>query len=163
MRNLILTGFPEGGTRDVASILSKRLSMPVCYITDMIEAMEGRTCSSIIKKEGTEVLGDIEEMVIKSALSKIEGRIVVVDSGAVLRRSNIRTMSENGTVFYIHKPLDQLVSRGGKKAAQSLALMYNERVDLLKKYADIVLINDKSPEATAQAAETALFASPAAC
>ncbi|MFV0363408.1 MAG: shikimate kinase [Suipraeoptans sp.] len=155
--NLILIGMPASGKSTCGVIVAKRLGYQFIDTDLLIQRQEDRLLREIIEEDGIEEFLKIENQVNsdvdtdKAVISP--GGSVVYCEGAMEHFKRI------GVIVYIKVPFEAISKRISSaegrgvvlKDGQTLEDLYNERVPLLEKYADVVVEQDgKSVEDTVQ-------------
>lgn len=143
--NIILIGMPGSGKSTVGVILAKRLAMSYLDSDILIQQRAGRTLQEIVDSEGHLVLRMLEEQ----ALLSIDCACHVIATGgsAVYSDPAMRHLKEIGRAVFLHVELSALQrrvwnyeTRGiAKRPGQSLQDLYEERMVLYEKYADITV------------------------
>lgn len=156
-KNIILIGMPGSGKSTLGVILSKKLNYGFVDSDSIMVAYHGKLLPELIDENGAEGFLDLEER-INSAISV--KRCVISTGGSVIYRGNvIDKFKETGIVVYLKIPYDEIVSRVGDlkkrgvviKQGSSLKDLYNERVPLYEKHADITVeLNENSIEENAE-------------
>ena len=143
MSNIILIGMPGAGKSTVGVILAKTLGMNFIDTDIMVQERAGRLLQKIIDAEGPAGFLAIEEMTICSLHG--ENAVIATGGSVVLSRKSMEHLKEDGVVVYLaisfaemEKRLRNITTRGiVLPAGQGLRDMYDQRVPLYRKYADI--------------------------
>jgi shikimate kinase len=145
MKNLILTGMPACGKSTMGVVLAKTLGMKFIDTDLLIQEEENEKLQNIIDNRGMDAFLETEERI----LSSIEAENAVISTGgsAVYSDKAMKHLKSIGDVVYIklslpeiERRLDNIKTRGiAMKPGVTLADLYNQRVPLYEKYADIVL------------------------
>ena len=149
--NIVLTGMPGSGK----STVGKLLDIDGFTFIDTDEEIEKRCGCSIrelINSKSEKYFRDLETQVIKDVSSK-GCRIISTGGGAVLREENITALKRNGKIFFINADPDRLCptdDRPLSDTAEKLRKLYNERIDIYKETADVVVPDMVTPEDEAQ-------------
>ena len=149
--NIVLTGMPGSGK----STVGKLLDIDGFTFIDTDEEIEKRCGCSIrelINNKGEKYFRDLETQVIKDVSSK-GCRIISTGGGAVLREENVTALKRNGKIFFINADPDRLCptdDRPLSDTAEKLRKLYNERIDIYKGTADVVVPDMATPEEEAQ-------------
>ena len=149
--NIVLTGMPGSGK----STVGKLLNIDGFTFVDTDEEIEKRCSCSIkelISSKGEKYFRDKETEVIKDVSSK-GCQIISVGGGAVLREENVHALKRNGNIFFINAELDRLCPTEGRPlsdTAEKLRKLYDERIDIYKCTADVIVPDMSTPEEEAQ-------------
>lgn len=145
MRNLILTGMPACGKSTLGVVLAKTLGMKFVDTDLLIQEVESCRLQEIIDERGMQEFLRIEEKV----LSEIEAENSIISTGgsAVYSDKAMKHLGSIGDVVYIKLSLDEIERRLNNiktrgiamKPGETLADLYNMRVPLYEKYADITI------------------------
>ncbi|MBQ6801839.1 MAG: shikimate dehydrogenase, partial [Oscillospiraceae bacterium] len=117
-KNIVLIGMPGCGKTTVGTYLSKELGMPFFDSDMLITEKSGREISDIFAKEGEAFFRKLESEAIFE-LSGKTGSIIATGGGAVLDAENIRNLSKNGRIFFIDRPLADLVPTADRPTAST--------------------------------------------
>ncbi len=144
-RNIILIGMPGAGKSTVGVVLAKRLGRVFLDSDLVIQEKEGKLLHEIIEKEGLDGFLRIEEEV--NASLEAEGAVIATGGSVVYGQKAMEHLKQIGTVIYLQLPLETIAERLGDlnergvalQDGQSLRSLYEERVPLYEKYADVIL------------------------
>lgn len=149
--SIVLTGMPSSGK----STIGRLLNVDGFTFTDTDEEIEKRcgcTIRELIDSKGEKFFRDLEAEVIKDISSK-GCQIISTGGGAVLREENIHRLRRNGKIFFINADPERLYptdSRPLSDTKDKLKRLYNERIDIYKSTADVIVHDAASPEEEAQ-------------
>ena len=156
--NIVLIGMPGVGKSTAGVILAKVLGYQFLDADLVIQEQEGRLLCEIIEEVGTDGFIEVENRV-NSSLS-VEHSIIATGGSVVYGKEAMEHLKSIGTVVYLKLPYEVLARRlsdiKGRgvvlKDGQTLKDLYEERVPLYEKYADIVVDEEgKDVEASLQA------------
>lgn len=143
--NIVLIGMPGVGKSTIGVVLAKVLGYQFIDADLVIQEKEGRLLCEIIEAVGTEGFIEIENRIN----SQIETKHAVIATGGsvVYGAEAMAHLGEIGTILYLKLPFEELDKRlhdiKGRgvvlKEGQTLRDLYEERVPLYEKYADIVV------------------------
>ena len=143
--NIILIGMPGAGKSTVGVVLAKKLVYAFVDSDLIIQSKEGRLLHEIISKRGIEGFWKIEETVNAS----IEAHRCVIATGgsAVYGAKAMEHFKQIGSIIYLQLSCDAIADRLGDlsergvtlKEGQGLPELYDERIPLYEKYADVTI------------------------
>ncbi|MGN0774485.1 MAG: shikimate kinase [Candidatus Ventricola sp.] len=145
MGNIVLIGMPGCGKSTVGVLLAKALGMAFVDTDVVFQAKEGRKLQRIIEEIGIDAFLAREEEAI---LSLSCNKTVIATGGSVVYGARaMRHLHESGLVVYIRLPyeeierrLSNLATRGVTlREGQTLSDLYDERIPLYEREADVVL------------------------
>lgn len=148
MENIILIGMPAVGKSTVGVVVAKRLGYKFIDTDLLIQEKEGKLLREIIVEKGVEGFLEVEDRVNASIDVK---KTVVSPGGSVVYCENaMKHFKEIGTVIYLQASFETISKRLGNakkrgvvlREGQTLEMLYNERVKLFEKYADITVCED---------------------
>lgn len=143
--NLVLIGMPTSGKSTVGIILAKALGYEFVDIDLLIQKREGKKLAQIMAERGVDGFLALEEEVTCSLDCM---RTVIAPGGSVVYgEKGMEHLRSLGKVVYLQMDLDMLTERlhdarnrgVALREGQTLEALYNERVPLYEKYADITV------------------------
>ena len=145
MNNITLIGMPGAGKSSIGVVLAKVLGYQFIDSDLLIQKAEKRTLSKIIADEGTEGFKAIENRV--NASIQVENTVIATGGSVVYCDEAMQHLKSEGVVVYLKISLELLSRRLGNlkgrgvvlKEGQTLASLYDERVPLYEKYADLII------------------------
>ena len=105
-KNIVLTGLMGSGKTTIGKVLSDALNLPFIDVDEEIEKQYGPI--SKIFEMGEEHFRNIETKVILN-ISTIENIVISTGGGVVLREENITALSRNGLIFYLERPIEEIL------------------------------------------------------
>jgi shikimate dehydrogenase len=142
--NIILIGMPGCGKTTVGKILSEMMGREVIDTDEMIKVSQDRSPSEIINSDGVEKFREIEHIEIENA-GKTSEKIISTGGGVVTREENYESLHQNGRIVFIHRSLDKLAT-DDRPLSKNLEEMYEIRLPMYRRFCDIEVTNDSSPE-----------------
>lgn len=145
MENIVLIGMPGVGKSTIGVVLAKVLGYQFLDSDLLIQKQEKKKLYQIINEKGLEGFMKVEDRVNASIAAE---KTVISTGGSVVYCDNaMKHLKSIGTVVYLKLPLDELSKRLGNlrgrgvllKEGQTLENLYEERVPLYEKYADITV------------------------
>ena len=145
MNNIILIGMPGVGKSTLGVVLAKVLGFQFIDADLFIQEQERKKLHQIIKEVGINGFMEIENQV--NASIEAERSVIATGGSVVYCRQAMSHLKEIGTVVYLKVSLSTLEKRLGNlkrrgvilKKGQTLKDLYEERVPLYEKYADVVV------------------------
>ncbi|MCI9079637.1 MAG: shikimate kinase [Lachnospiraceae bacterium] len=145
MKNIILIGMPGAGKSTVGIVLAKALGYKFIDTDLVIQEDQGMLLHKIIEKYGTKGFNTIENNVISSI--KTDKSVIATGGSAVYGKDAMQNLKSSGIILYLELPLNEIKNRLGNlekrgvsmEKGQTLETLYNERISLYEKYADITI------------------------
>lgn len=141
--NLIFIGMPASGKSTIGVVTAKHLGYRFIDTDLLIQEKEGKLLREIIAEKGTDGFLALEEEVNASVQAE---RAVIAPGGSVVYcEAAMKHYKEIGTIIYLHVPYTEIEERIQNarnrgvvlKEGQTLRDLYEERVGLFERYADI--------------------------
>lgn len=145
MKNIVLIGMPGVGKSTVGVVAAKRMG---CRFVDsdlVIQETSGKLLHELIEEHGVEGFLEIENRV--NASLQMENAVIATGGSVCYGREAMAHLGETGVVVYLQLGYEALTERLGDlnergvalKAGQTLKALYQERIPLYEKYADITV------------------------
>ena len=143
--NIVLIGMPGVGKSTLGVVLAKELGFEFVDADLLIQKREKRLLKEIIAEEGVDGFLKIENDVNASISST---KTVIATGGSVIYGAEaMEHLKEIGTIVYLKLDYETLDSRLGSlkgrgvvlKDGQNLKSLYDERIPLYEKYADVTV------------------------
>ena len=143
--NIILIGMPGSGKTTIGTELSEKIGYGYIDSDSVIVAREGKRLHEIIAEHGREKFLDIEAKVNSEICAD---RCVIATGGSVIYRAYaMEKLKTLGKIVYLKLSYETIAKRLGDLKARGVALkegftlkdLYEERMPLYEKYADIVV------------------------
>ena len=146
MKNIVLIGMPACGKSTIGYWLSKKIDYPFLDADKYLEEKESKIISDIFSNEGEEHFRELETKYLKE-LSEKEGIIISTGGGAVKKKENIDILKRNGIVIFLNSAIIDISRENHENRPllqniENVQKLYDERINLYKKYADIVINNN---------------------
>lgn len=149
--NIVLIGMPGVGKSTVGVILAKVLGYQFIDADLVIQKRENRLLHEIISEEGLDGFLKAEENANVYIAQNEEKSIVATGGSVVYCEKAMQELKKTGRVIYLELEYDQLKKRLGNlkgrgvvlKDGQDLRGLYEERIPLYEKYADLT-VNEKN-------------------
>lgn len=145
MNNIILIGMPGVGKSTLGVILAKVLGYKFIDTDIIIQEEEKCLLSELIDKFGVEGFIKIENKIVSKI--NVDNTVIATGGSVVYGEDAMNTLSSLGNIVYIRqdfktiqKRVDNIQGRGVVlKQNQTFEDLYNERIKLYDRYADIVI------------------------
>ncbi len=137
-QNIVLIGMASCGKSTLGAALSKMLGRELIDTDRLIEQKAGKTIPEIFAKASEEGFRKLESEVIAS-LAASQGKIIATGGGAILRNENLRALRQNGVLFFLDRPLAELVATEDRPLSsdpKALEKRFYERYDKYMAAAD---------------------------
>ena len=142
--NIVLTGMPSSGKTTVGKYLAGITCKEFIDTDDEIVKKIGMDIPSYFAKYGEKAFRDVESEVI-GEISKKNGLIISTGGGAILRKENVRSLKQNGRVYFLNRSLELLTptsSRPLSSDMEALKKRFEERYELYLSSCDVEIKAD---------------------
>ena len=150
MENIILVGMPGCGKSTVAEALGRKTGRPVTDTDELIVKAAGMSIPEIFKREGEPGFRALETRALSDA-GKLSGHIISTGGGCVTIADNYPLLHQNGVIVWVKRFIGAL-PKSGRPLSQkgSIEEMYKAREPMYRRFADVEIENDGTPEETAE-------------
>lgn len=143
--NIILIGMPGSGKTTIGTELSEKIGYGYVDSDSVIVAREGKRLNELIEAVGREGFLDVEAKVNSELCA--DGCVIATGGSVIYREYAMEKLKMMGTVVYLCLSYETIERRLGDLKARGVALkegftlkdLYEERVPLYEKYADITV------------------------
>lgn len=150
MENIALIGMPGSGKSHIGKLLAQRLDKRFIDSDTTIEEMTGKAIPQIFAESGEDTFRAWETKAL-AELGKQSGLVIATGGGCITRPENYSLLHQNSTIVWLERDLNILPTDGRPLSqAGRLEAMYEVRRPLYAKFADLTVINDKTPEEAAE-------------
>lgn len=125
-QNIVLTGMPGSGKTTIGRLLAAELGMTFIDTDEEIVSREKKAVTEIFSELGEQGFRRIESEVIAD-LAGVQNAVIATGGGAILNQKNIEMLRENGKIYFIDRPLDDIAATSDRPLSSS-------RADLEKRY-----------------------------
>ncbi len=145
MKNVILIGMPGSGKSTVGVVLAKKLGYRFIDSDLVIQEKYGKLLYQLIEERGEAGFLMLENEINASITA--EGAVIATGGSAVYGKEAMRHFRVIGQIVYLKLPFEELEQRLGDlhergvvlKKGYTLRDLYEERIPLYEKYADITI------------------------
>lgn len=145
MKNVILIGMPGSGKSTVGVVLAKKLGYRFIDSDLVIQEKCQKLLYQLIEESGEAGFLMLENEINASIMAK--GAVIATGGSAVYGKEAMRHFQEIGRIVYLKLPFKELETRLGDlhergvvlKEGYTLQDLYEERIPLYEKYADITI------------------------
>lgn len=143
--NIVLIGMPGVGKSTLGVVLAKELGFEFVDADLLIQKRENRLLKEIIAEDGVDGFLKIENDV--NANISADKTVIATGGSVIYGAEAMAHLKEIGTVVYLKLDYETLDSRLGSlkgrgvvlKDGQNLKSLYDERIPLYEKYADVTV------------------------
>ena len=154
MKNIVLCGFMGCGKTTVGENLSRKLGVKLIDTDAYIEQKENKRISEIFAEHGEAYFRDLEHEACVE-LAHRNGVVIATGGGALTFERNVQAFKNNCIIVLLDVPLDVVADRLKTDTSrpllqredkyEAMKQLYDSRMPLYKKAADIVIDGDNSP------------------
>ena len=141
--NIVLIGMPSSGKTTVGNLIAKELNK-IMIDTDAVVESNGKKISDIFSEQGEMAFRDLETKAIEKTGVQT-GIVVATGGGAILRSQNIDALKQNGKIYFIDRPLENLIATDDRPLSstrEAVAKRYKERYSIYSSVCDCVIKAD---------------------
>lgn len=146
-RNIVLSGMPGSGKSTVGSIIAEQLGREFIDTDAMIVSRAG-DITGIFAEYGEPYFRDLESGVIKE-IAPLNGRVISLGGGAILRQENVDALRRNGEIYFIDRSPEYLIPTSDRPLAdekEKIMRLYDGRIDRYMETADYIIDGDCDPD-----------------
>lgn len=148
--NIVLIGMPASG-KSTCGVIAAKVLLKNFFDTDLlVQGLEQKRLQELIDEKGKEYFFAAEESAVLSL--KLEATVIATGGSVIYSEKAMQHLKSLGRVIYLKlsyetmlKRINDLTTRGiVLKNGTTLLDMYNERVSLYEKYADVTVDCDSN-------------------
>lgn len=146
-QNVVLVGMPGVGKSTVGRDLARALGRAVLDTDAILKSRIGNI-PSFIKERGEAAFREEESKVI-AEIASATASVIATGGGAVLRQENVNRLLQNGYIYFLDRPLDDLKvydNRPLSSTREALEARYRERYPIYSSIADVTLSGTRTRE-----------------
>ncbi|MBQ4611919.1 MAG: shikimate kinase [Clostridia bacterium] len=145
MNNLIFIGMPSSGKSTLGRLLAKELGRPFLDTDDVIRQINGCELHEIMDRDGLQAFLDREVEAIRTV--NVQDTVIATGGSAIYSPAGMEHLQKIGKIVYVKISYETLEKRVGDPHLRGVVLapgktlrdLYEERVPLYEKYADLTL------------------------
>jgi shikimate dehydrogenase len=140
-----MTGMPSSGKTLIGRILAKELGRPFVDIDRVIAMATNKSILEIFEEHGEEYFRKLEAEALKKAANTLTGHVIATGGGAILRDDNVRALKRSGRLYFLNRPLEDLVptlDRPLSSSPEDLKKRFAERYSRYLSTADCEIVSD---------------------
>ncbi len=150
--NVVFVGMPGSGKSTVGKIIANALNRDFVDTDNLVFEKTGKTPDEIIGASGEKAFRDIESEVVYEA-SRLQNKVISTGGGAILREINVDLLKENGKIFFLDRPIEDICPTDDRPLSSNLDALkkrYEERYDIYCSCCDHHIKTEKTPNQTAE-------------
>ncbi len=144
--NLIFIGMPSSGKSTLGRLLAAELDRPFLDTDDVIRQLNGCELHEIMDRDGLD--GFLQREVEAICTVDVDNTVIATGGSAVYSPAGMEHLKKIGKVIYVAISYETLKKRVGDPHLRGVVLapgktlrdLYEERVPLYEKYADLTLV-----------------------
>jgi shikimate kinase len=148
-KNIVLIGMPGAGKSTIGVVLAKALGFSFCDTDLIIQKQEKNTLQEIIGKNSIKKFLEKEKNIICSL--DLKQHVIATGGSAVYHHETMSHLKKNGIIIYIDVTYKELKKRIADMKTRGIVIgrfqsfqdLFNERIPLYKKYAEITISSSK--------------------
>ena len=121
--NIVLSGMPGSGKSTVGKYLAQTLNRKFIDTDEEIVKQTGKEITDIFAEIGNEGFRRIEAEVIARVSSENQGAVIATGGGAILRDDNVRALKRNGKIYFLNRPIENIVPTADRPLALDRAAL----------------------------------------
>lgn len=145
---VVLIGMPGCGKSTIGKLVSEELKLKFFDMDKHIEEISFKTIPELFEK-GEDHFRDFETLACKELVQK-SNALISSGGGVIKRKENIEILKEKALIIFIDRPLEDLLEDVDtsnrpllKEGRKRLINLYEERYDLYRASADVIIKNDR--------------------
>lgn len=147
-KNIVLIGMPGCGKTTFGKMVADNLYYDFIDMDEFIEQKYNMTIPEMF--EISESYFRKRETEVAKLLGKMNDKVIATGGGVVKNEENIKYLKENSIIIFIDRSVDDIMSDVDisyrpllAKGKEEVLKLYNERYELYKNSADIIIKNDE--------------------
>ena len=150
--NIVLSGMPGSGKSTVGKNLAQTLNRKFIDTDEEIVKQTGKEITDIFAEIGNDGFRRIEAEVIACVSSENQGAVIATGGGAILRDDNVRALKRNGKIYFLNRPIENIVPTADRPLALDRAAL---EARFRERYARYLSTCDREIKTVESVSETA--------
>ncbi|MCL2857579.1 MAG: AAA family ATPase [Oscillospiraceae bacterium] len=146
--NIVFVGMPGCGKTSIGELLAQKMDRPFVDSDAELIKEAGISIPEIFAREGENGFRARESAVLER-LGGQSGLVIATGGGCVTRDENYFHLRSNGRIVFLERNISQLPRDGRPLSAGDLDVMYERRLPLYHRFADLRVENNATPEQVA--------------
>ena len=159
--NIVLTGMPSSGKTTVGKALAEMLGRPFIDTDAVIVERAGKPITDIFSELGEAGFRNLETQAVRDMANTHTGAIIATGGGAILRDENVRALKRTGRLYFLNRPLEQLIPTADRPIASTVEAIkrrFEERYDRYLSTCDKEIKNNETVDYTVNTIREDFFA-----
>ncbi len=151
--NIVLSGMPGSGKSTVGKYLAQALNRRFIDTDAEIVREAGKEITDIFAEVGNEGFRALEAAAVARVSSENQGAVIATGGGAILRDDNVRALKRNGRIYFLNRPIENIVPTADRPLALDRAALearFRERCGRYLSTCDREIRTVESVEETAK-------------
>lgn len=148
--NIVLIGMPGSGKSTIGQELALAMGRAVVDTDAEIRKEIGMTIPEFFKTAGEPAFRAIETQIVQK-FGQENGLVLATGGGVIKDPKNYAPLAQNGRIYYLDRTLEDLATADRPLSAggSNLDQLFAEREPLYRKFADVILKNERVSETVA--------------
>jgi shikimate dehydrogenase len=151
--NIVLIGMPASGKTTIGKELAHMFNKKFVDTDYEIEKAFSKSVTEIFEQDGEDTFRAMESKVIKS-VGKEKNQVIATGGGAILGATSYFDLKQNGIIIFLNRDMKKIETEGRpllkQNAEETIKKLYQERLPIYNKFADIVVENNGIIEDTVE-------------
>ena len=135
--NIVLIGMPGCGKSTVGKALAQVLERPFIDMDEEIVKEIGCSISEYFQTHGERAFREVETKIALEKIAPLTGAVIATGGGAILKDENVNALRANGKLYFIDRPLEQLVATADRPTANSAQSMKQRYIERYQRYSSV--------------------------
>lgn len=161
--NYVIIGMPGSGKTTIGKLLADKLNYDFIDSDHYLESLFDETIPQMFAK--SEAYFRKNETLALKALSELDRTVISTGGGVILFEENMQFLKKNGLIIFLDRSPDAIIQDIENSSRPLLAddkshlfTLYEQRIELYRKYADLIIVNNQPIENVCQSIIDQIFA-----